>query len=731
MTTTRAIPIHKAHHFNRCIDTLLFLLAFMFAFTFSAHAQVIDQIDVTPQGGEAEISIRFATTVQYQRHQPANQGNLLQIEFVFTGGIDPTRGTLLNETRRAPVNPYVAPFEVSFDNRNKFLTIKFTRFTTYAVRQGKDGRSISVFVPLPTNAAPSDTKTATKSLPTPTPSAIAAQPEIPVATPASGDTEITASKMLEQAKLMLAGKSYSAAVDLLNRLLNLPPNKYSEEAQILAGDARTLNGEANKARAEYEFFLKLFPQSLRAAEVKEKLAKLGTVIKTVDGKTVIENKPQWSTFGSFSSYYYRGSTKYDATLAPPVPGLNFDQISLTSTDQSALVTNTDFTTRYKTDNSDTKFVVRDTYTANFLDSKRNNNRLNSVYAETLIKDIDFFARLGRQSSPGYGVLGRFDGGWVRYGLGGIGKISVFAGNPVEFYASPKKKFYGAGFDFGPLADNWSGNFFATEQRVDNKIDRRAVGSEIRYLDSKKNGFALLDYDTIFKVLNTILVQGNWVMDGGTSYTFLYDRRRSPILQLTNAFNLTPFRTVGENIANGTGLAELRETSKASTPISNLISVGVTHPLSPQWQIGGDFKISDVSGTPAIGAFPAQPGTGNIYVYSGQAIRTGLFTTNDIVVLNVSLINGKTYDGQSYQLNHVIIFQEKWRVETALKYYQQKDTFQVNLKRLSPTFKLAYRWLDNLSIEAEAGGEFSRSNSPLQTDKTTRDFYTLGIRYDFQ
>jgi TolA-binding protein len=727
-TTPNAL---KTHGLGR------YFAAFTFWLAFQAHAQVIDQIDVNPQGNEAEISIRFATTVQYQRHQPATQGNLLQIEFLFTGGVDPTRGALLTETRRAPENPYVAPFEVSFDNRNRFLTVKFNRFTTYAVRQGKDGRSISVFVPLPAAVAAPPASTGASPAATPSnaqakaPSPVTTLPEIPAATPASGDVETNAKGMLEQAKLMISGKSYSAAVDLLNRLLNLPPNKYSEEAQILAGDARAFNGEANKARAEYEFFLKLFPDSLRAAEVREKLAKLGTIIKTVDGKTVIETKPQWSTFGSFSSYYYRGSTKYDATLAPPVPGLNFDQISLTSTDQSALVTNMDLTTRYKTDNSDTKLVLRDTYTANFLDSRRNNNRLNSAYIETLIKDIDLFARVGRQSAPGYGVLGRFDGGWIRYGLGGIGKISILAGEPVEFYASPKKKFYGAGFDFGPIADNWSGNFFASEQRVDAKIDRRAVGTELRYLDSKKNGFALVDYDTIFKVLNTVLVQGNWVMDGGTSYTFLYDRRRSPITQLTNAFNITPFRTVGENIANGIGLTELRDTSKASTPISNLLSIGLTHPLSPQWQIGGDFKISDVSGTSAIGAFPAQPGTGNIYVYSGQAIRTGLFTTNDIVVLNVSLINGKSYDGQSYQLNHVIIFQEKWRFETALKYYQQKDALQTQLKRFSPTVKLAYRWLDNLSLEAEAGGEFSRSNSPLQTDKTTRDFYTLGIRYDFQ
>jgi TolA-binding protein len=729
MTTTRTAP--KTNRFIHLIRAIPVIAAFSSLLALTAHAQVIDQIEVTPQGAEAEISIRFATTVQYQRHQPATQGNLLQIEFVFTGAADPSRGTLLTETRRAPENAYVPPFEVSYDNRNRFLTIKFSRFTTYAVRQGKDGRSISVFVPLPLAAIPAPPKQAVPPAASAATPAAAALPDIPAPIAASGDVETSAKSMLEQAKLMIAGKSYSAAVDLLNRLLNLPPNKYSEEAQILAGDARAFNGEANKARAEYEFFLKLFPQSLRAAEVTEKLAKLGTVIKTVDGKTVVENKPQWSTYGSVSSYYYRGSTKYDATLAPPVPGLNFDQISLTSTDQSALVTNADLTTRYKTDNTDTKLVLRDTYTANFLDSKRNNNRLNSAYIETLIKDVDLFARVGRQSAPGYGVLGRFDGGWLRYGLGGFGKVSVFAGNPVEFYPSPKKNFYGAGYDFGPLGDHWSGNLFATEQRVDNKIDRRAVGTELRYLDPKKNGFALLDYDTIFKVLNTALVQGNWVLDGGTSFTFLYDRRRSPVLQLTNALNITPFRTVGENIINGTGLAELRAIGKASTPISNLLSVGVTQPISPQWQIGGDFKISDVSGTPTIGIFPAQPGTGNIYVYSGQAIRTGLFTANDIVVLNLSLINGKTYDGQSYQLNHVIIFQEKWRFETALKYYHQKDTFRVELKRFSPTLKLAYRWFDNLSIEAEAGAEYSRSNSPLQSDRTTRDFYTLGIRYDFQ
>ena len=48
--------------------------------------------------------------------------------------------------------------------------------------------------------------------------------------------------------------------------------------------------------------------------------------------------------GALSQFYYRGASKFDATLAPPQPGLQLDRVTLTAVDQSSLVNSVDLTT---------------------------------------------------------------------------------------------------------------------------------------------------------------------------------------------------------------------------------------------------------------------------------------------------------------------------------------------------------------------------------------------------
>ena len=701
------------------IRQALIALLLLVGFAGHAQAQLIDQIDVIARESEAEISIRLNTTVQYLRHQPAKQGNLLQVEFQLTGDLDGGTRSLISETRRSPKTSLVPPFEVRYDSRNRYLVVKFSRFTSFAVRQGSDNRTISVFVPAakkPGAAAP--VVKPAKTL-----------PAVPDPVPATAAAESQAETLMQQARQALAAKNAATAIDILNRLLNLPPNRHTPEAQALAGEARAMNGEGQKARAEYDLYLKLYPDGADADRVRRNLAALSMPGAT-PGKAAGEDRVERSFYGSVSSYYYSGSTKFDATLAPPQPGLTFSQISLTSTDQSALIASVDLNGRFRSSTFDNRIVVRDTETFNFLKGQKNTHRLNNAYVETYQKGIDLFARLGRQSSPGYGVLGRFDGAWIRYGTSAKSKLNLIAGVPVEFYPVPKKSFFGGAFDLGPFADSWSGNVFLVEQRVDGSTDRRGTGAELRYIDAKRNAFLLVDHDIAFKSNDIVLAQANWILDGGTNLNLLYDRRRSPVLQLTNGLPALPLPTISDNLASGLRLFDIRQAAKALTPMSTLLSFGATHTLSPAWQLGADVKMSEVSATEATGLLPAQPGTGKVYVYGMQAVRTGLFSLNDILVGSVNLIRGKSYDARSIQLSHVILIRDKWRIESTLRHYHQTDLLDVTLDRLAPTLRLSYRWNEHFSLESELGAEQTRTSGPMQQEKTTRRFYNVGARYDF-
>jgi hypothetical protein len=736
-----------------------------------AHADLIDQVDVQRVKEDTEIAIRFSTTVQYERHQPPAEGSLLKIEFQVTGSREQSEGRLLAETRRHPGNKDIPAFEVEYDGRNGFLLVKFARATPYKVGPGTDPRSIRILIPVPPAAArlpdiskpglaaapaaavatPKPPVTSTAAVPVPLPTtpptaapqvddksappgstpspATALLPAAPIS--ANPDVEAQAQKLMEDAGKALRENRANEAIDLYDRVLTLPPTTRSQEAQELIGQAREAAGEPAKAKAEYELFLKLFPDTPGAERVKKRLAFLNSPqALTAAGKPLDRSKPEYSVYGSISSYYYTGATKYDATLAPPQPGLTFDRISLTSTDQSSLVTNIDLNGRYRGNGWDNKVVVRDTSSESFLTGTKSYNRLNNAYVEVFNKNYDAFARVGRQSSPGYGVLGRFDGAWLRYGFNPSAKVDLLAGETVEFYTAPKKKFVGAAFDLGPFAGLFSGNVFAVEQKVEGYRDRQAIGSELRYLDPKKNGFALLDYDTSNKVLNIALVQANWTISEATSANMLFDRRRSPTLQLTNGLFAFPFLTVRENINAGSTIEELRAAALGLTPVSTSISLGLTHQYSPAWQFGGDIRYSDVTGTPAVASLPAQASSGKNYVYGLQAIRIGIFTVNDIIVASTNIIRGQTYRGEAYQFTHVGQFSQKWRVESTLKYYQQVDSLQNKLKRTTPSLRVSYRWLERLSIEGEAGAEFSTTDGVLQSDKVRRSYYNLGARYDF-
>ena len=60
-----------------------------------------------------------------------------------------------------------------------------------------------------------------------------------------------------------------------------------------------------------------------------------------------------------------------------------------------------------------------------------------------------------------------------------------------------------------LFDVLSGSFFYVEQDSDGLLDRRAVGTEVRYFKGGTSLFSLLDYDTSFKEWN-VTMRNNFV-----------------------------------------------------------------------------------------------------------------------------------------------------------------------------------------------------------------------------
>ena len=525
---------------------------------------------------------------------------------------------------------------------------------------------------------------------------------------------------------------------MLNRLLNLPPNAWSEEAQEQIGLARENLGEAAKAKAEYELYLKLYPDGPGADRIRKRLAAISAAPATTTAGVRGAGLSYW---GSISQYYYGGQSQTKTTTTTITPATNattIDTANISGIDQSQLSNTIDLTARYRDANWDSRMVVRDAYQLNFLKgsggSGGNTNQLNALYFETRYQPAQVTGRFGRQSATTGGVLGLFDGAVAQWGFTENWRVGGVVGQPADTQlGGTHKTFYGANVEAENLAGKWSGNAFAIRQNVSGYEDRTGVGGELRYFDAAWNVYSLFDYDPTFKATSVAMVQGNIQFPTGTSVNLLYDYRRTPTLQLTNALVIDPSSTINSFVQTY-GLSGTRDLAKSVTPVSRVTFLGVTQQLSPKWQIGGDFRISTLSATPEIDlangtTYPGTPATGNVYTYTLQSIANNLTPYQDILVVNGSVLNSKDIDALQLGLDFRFTVWQDLLIEPLLRWYRQKDTHDTTLTRTSPGLHLLWRIRERFSIEAEGDWEVSKTNSSVIVDNVKRKFYYIGWRWD--
>lgn len=682
------------------------------------QAQVLDDIDVQKSDDGVAVLVKFAAQVSYRRHVVSPTGDEVQIYFVLTA-VDASGQSVTEDIRNVPASLGLPAITVHYLSGRQTgalrrVDLRFAEPVSVSrVGLGTDNRSLVAIVQKRgLGTAPTTTYTA----PAPT---------------GSGDP----TAMLDNARKAISAGKYEEAVALLNQILNLPPNAASPDAQELIGNAREGLGENDRARAEYELYLKLFPDLPGAQRVKDRIAAMG-IARDKGGKG--ETAPETIYWGSVSQSYYGGQSRIRNETTIITPGTDATQIDIqdiSSNDQSSIVTNLDANARYRGNGWDDRFVVRDVSVWSLLNGQPSQNRLSAAYADFKNEGMRFDARAGRQSSMSGAVLGRFDGAQAHYGIGPSWRIGAFAGTPAEATLGARKTFYGLTVDNDKLLDGLGLGMYAVEQRTEGLVDRRALGSEIRYFSQRLSIFSLLDYDIHFNRVNVASGQGSLTLSGGAILNALYDYRRSPPLQLTNVLLGSTSPTLQQLLETQTR-AQLEREALGLTPISKVLLLGGLVPVSPKWQMGAEFRVSSVSDTVATATLPAAPGTGNVYSYTLQAIGSGIFTPSTVVVFNGNRLTSDAFDAWLVSVNTRFRPTERWSVEPTLRYYIQdnKPTAVLanapRLKRLSPTLRTTYQLSEKVSLEGEISAERSQTNSLLVNENSNVLFYYFGYRAEF-
>jgi hypothetical protein len=806
------------------VHRLLAVLALALA-AGAAHGEILDDVDVRPEGADAVVRVHFAARVQYLRHAPQADGGSKLLEIYFLLASNQGQETAVEERRRVRGQgslPNIAiTYPVQLLETTKRLKVDFSSPVRFKVRPGKDNRDIEILIlgagkdavaargervepqyaillqTFPTGdmsragQVPSQFQNyseftsqsvrngittfelnlgyfasaaqaeqvrrqllgrfpqaqvvdlaqrrqervrAVAKATAPTAPAGVPVPSVAAPTLAAPNTEVDkhAADLMTRGKAALATGQGTAATDLFNELLILPPNRYSQEAQELVGAAREQAGELAKAKAEYELYLKLFPTGEGATRVRERLAKLEQTLATkpASERTATARAPSTSIFGGFSQYYYGGRSKIQTAFnTPTAPGSE----TISTVDLNSLVTNVDLNARYRSSESDSRLVFRDMYTADYRPGEDGFNRLNAAYYEYRGLQNGVAARIGRQTGLTGGVPARFDGAVGGIRIANNWHLNAVAGAPVEYpQLEAERRFIGANLDFENIGERWSGNVFAINQTVDGIVDRRAVGSELRYLQGSTTFFGLVDYDVSYKTTNIFMLQATYATKGGTVINALYDRRRAPTLTTTNALigqPTTSIKTLLETVSEDA----IRQQAEAITATATQALLGFTTPLSAKWQAGLDVRLTNIGALPATEInnipIPAQPDTGNIWTYSLQAIGSKLYSAADINVFNITILHSPLFRGQQYMYSNVSLL-GNWRVEPSIRYYHQDDTLDVDLRRITPGLRVSYQIRRALAIESEYTFERSHTSSQTTEEVADRHFWYLGYRVDF-
>ncbi len=685
-------------------------------------AQPLDEVTVEYQTGGIVATIHMTAPVRYLRHFPVNGGKTLEIFYERVQGVAVDEVWKDNEIRQSPPSGLFPAFTVTTRDQQTQprLVIQFAREAQYSVAPGPDQRSFLLTIKPDRVAAE---PIALPLLPTVMP-----LPATPPADANLAENNRQGFAMMTEARTALEARKNDEAITVLNKLLMLPPNDYTEVAQEWIGVARERAGQFDKAKTEYDLYLNMYPQGGGVPRVMQRLAGLGGK-ESGPGIVEVTDKKQaarWSTFGGITSRYYFGKSKIDSTTTFNNAA---DTQSISLTDQSMLITTEDATARYVTDDYDGRIVFRGSSTKNFIADQSSQNRVSALYGELKGRTQDYLVRLGRQSATGGGVGGRFDGVSGGYGDAQDLRVNGVAGALVDYSSGTKPVFYGASADSGDYSA------YLINQTVESVLDRRAVGAEWRYFQDKRSAYALIDYDTNFNALNAAQLTGTLGLTG-MSLNMMLDHRKTPSLSIRTALNGANTSSIGD-LQQVLSASALRDLALARTATSNMGQVGVTMPLNKKFQVGGDLRLSNTSGMEASGTLnspegfvAAIPSRGTEKIVSGQVIGSGLYKEGDIWSLSGSVGTSGTVNSTSlYFYNHTTL-DKGWTLDSSLQLYRQTDQFNAVTTRISPMVRGEYRIGEQLTLDLDGGIESTKNDGTQVSTKTLRVFGSAGLRWYF-
>ncbi len=474
-------------------------------------------------------------------------------------------------------------------------------------------------------------------------------------------------RILRDARTALEKHRYPEAVDLLSRLLRQPEYPARVDAQELIGLVRERAGQLAQAKAEYEEYLRRYPNGAGAERVRTRLRTLieSALAPKSLGERGAAQGNRWTMAGTASlTYQYEKDQTVSAGTSTSMTSVNAALVyaDLLIRDRG---TRYDFTSR-----------VDAGYTKNLVSTfGGSQDRTTAAYVELSDRLLGLTGRLGRQSLASQGVIGLFDGLYVGYQISPKWTVSAAGGLPAyTAYSSPsgQTKFGTVTAEFDPFHLAWVFDAYFFDEMVGSFTDRRSVGFQTRYTQPGRTAVLLVDYDVNFQQLNSATLIGNARLGQAWILGFDADHRRSPLLELTNAL-------IGQSVtdlnvlSNSFTPSQLKQLALDRTATSNTFVISASRPLGQRWQFMFDLAGLQLSSTPASFGVPATPSPGLDKSASLQISGLSLLQASDLHIFSVRYDDSPLSRSTTLSWDARFVVHGAWRLGPRLSVEELTDT----------------------------------------------------------
>lgn len=546
----------------------------------------------------------------------------------------------------------------------------------------------------------------------------------PTARPRPTTVDAATEALLAAARERLRRKDYATSIELLTKYLAAPAAARAAEARELLGLTRERNGQLAHAKAEYESFLREFPDDARTGRVQRRLRALRSA--ALAGRTGADAERLddlgWRGFGGIAQFYRRDSNRIET-----------GDVSRSFIGQNSLLTDIDGVLRRRGLDSDTTARFSGGYVKDLSPRGPGDQvRISSAFVELAGRDRLWSARLGRQSRSTGGVLGVFDGAYGSYQLEPHLILDAAVGAPVETTrAGPsfERLFQALSIGFGVFGDAFEPALYVVNQSLAGEVDRRAVGAELRYFRPGRVFVGFADYDVYFHELNSAVLIGTLQLPARWTLNLDLERRRNPVLTTRNALIGQPVDSLGA-LLDIFSASEVQQLAADRTARTQLYGLALSRPIAERLQFTFNASSSETGATRPSGGVEGIPTTGREVALSAQLLAASVMRTGDLTGIGLRWQQGGTIEAASLSIISRVPLWSDWRLRMQLRADQRRFTIDDSEQTLySPSIGLSLQVRKAL-VELDAGAEFASRDLLDSQEDISRYFFSLGYRWSF-